>query len=221
MPNIRVVRVTFSEPLKLDEVPYFRGAVVSIVGIDNIAYHNHIGDDKFQYSYPLIQYQIHDAKAGFTSIQAGTEEVHHFFTNNIDNVRIGKRECRLLVENVQINRFQVQVTKQPKAYRIDNWLPLNEVNYVKYIALPNDQEKLSFLQRVLVGNILSFAKGIEWTVEGQIEVTIPNLPRAKAVKRKSSQLLAFDIEFMTNVELPLGIGLGKSVSVGFGVLSKI
>ena len=33
--------------------------------------------------------------------------------------------------------------------------------------------------------------------------------------------MAFDIEFKVNLTLPQYIGLGKSVSVGFGTLTKI
>ena len=105
-------------------------------------------------------------------------------------------------------------------YKIENWFALNETNFTKFIALNNNGMKKEFLQRVLVGNILSFAKGIQWDINKQIELTITNLPKSHFFVFKNHKMAGFNLYFVTNIILPDFIGLGKSVSRGFGVIRR-
>lgn len=221
MPYVRVVRVTFDTPLKSSEIPAFRGAVVDLVGRDHVLYHNHLNDQKFHYAYPLIQYQSIRGKAGLVSIHAGSEQIHRLFENNMGLIRIGQESRSLQVENIKINRFDVGVRDKKFHYRLKSWLPLNEANYQEYQSQAGLASRLAMLEKILVGNILSFAKGIEWSIQERVELEITDLEKVYPITRKGKSLLAFDLAFSTNVFLPSDIGLGKSVSVGFGVVSHV
>jgi hypothetical protein len=148
------------------------------------------------------------------------DDIHELFSKNEGRVRIGTHQRSLLVENIKINRFDVQVTEQLFSYQIQDWLALNEENFKKYLALDSMIEKLGFLERMLIGNILSFAKGIEWTVTEPIVVKILDIPSEKKVKHKETNFISFTLNFKTNVFLPFDIGLGKGASMGWGTLYK-
>lgn len=220
MPEIRVVKIVFDTKLKNFEVPAFRGAIINLVGRNHVAFHNHVGEDQFVYSYPVIQYKSHGFKAGIVCVESGVDEIHEFFIKNQGVIKIGNNERPLMVENISINRFNVGLREELFAYHLKDWLPLNSKNYQKYQGIEDIGEKLSFLERILIGNILSFAKGINWTVEDPIRIHLSDIPKIKPIKYKGQNLLSFDLAFKTNVFLPFDIGLGKGASVGFGTLLK-
>lgn len=102
------------------------------------------------------------------------------------------------------------------SYHIDSWLALNEENYKKFQSLENLSERIEMLEKVLVGNILSMYKGCGLFIDRPLQVKLLNLSSPKTVRYKSIPLVAFDVEFNSNVSVPLYAGLGKHVSVGFG-----
>ena len=148
------------------------------------------------------------------------DEIHHFFSNNKGTIRIGRSERPLLVDSVKINQFEIEVRESYSYYSIKNWLPLNEINIKKFASLEGIVERSEFLERMLIGNILSMAKGLDWTVDKPIEVKLQNIRSQKMVGFKGQKLMTFEVDFKTNVFLPYDIGLGKSASMGYGTLSK-
>jgi hypothetical protein len=220
MPQIRVIKIVFDTAIRSFEVPAFRGAIIDVVGREHVVFHNHIGNEKLHYAYPLIQYKLEGRHAGIVCIEDGVDEIHHFFSKNTGAIRIGRDSRSLRVESVKINRFQVQVNENLYAYRIKSWLPLNEKNFELHQRMDALQEKLLFLEKILTGNVLSFAKGIGWTVDQPIITKISSMPESHWIKHKGANLMAMNLEFKTNVCLPYDIGLGKGASVGFGTITK-
>lgn len=220
MPQIRVIKIVFDTEMKEYEIPAFRGAIIDLVGREHVVFHNHIGDEKFHYKYPVIQYKSQGKKACIVCIKDGVDEIHHFFQNNVGKIKIGNDARLLMVENIKINQFEVQVTESQHAYSIKKWLPVNEENYSRFKSLEGLVPKIQFLEKILVGNLLSMAKGLDWTVDKPIDVRILDIKKQFLTKFKKSNLIAFDLDFKTNVFLPYDIGLGKGASSGYGTISK-
>lgn len=106
-------------------------------------------------------------------------------------------------------------------YRLHNWLPLNSDNYKQYQEKESMVERIQILERVLVGNVLSFLKGVGIFLEKRLEISLTDIKGQRAVEYKNVKLIAFDIEFKANITFPQYIGIGKHASVGFGVLTKV
>jgi hypothetical protein len=134
---------------------------------------------------------------------------------------LGDRPYNLNVENIRLNRFTMQVWDKSFNYFIQDWLPLNQRNYKEYKELASEIEQMEFLEKILRGNILSFAKGIGWLVDKEIKVRINEIVRTKLISVKGVKREAFTVRFNTNVFLPNHIGLGKNVSLGFGTIREI
>ena len=104
---------------------------------------------------------------------------------------------------------------------ITPWLGLSQKNYKKY---RNDyldasaKEKMKFLKKLIIGNILSFAKGVDWWVEG--EIVVEAKLEEVSVKFKNEEMIGFKGYFYSNIYLPEFIGLGKSTSRGFGTIRR-
>jgi hypothetical protein len=75
--------------------------------------------------------------------------------------------------------------------------------------------------RILIGNIISFAKGVKWDIEKNISLKIQSIEKEGLLKFKKNQLLGISLKFEANVFLPNYIGLGKGVSHGFGIIKQI
>ena len=219
--QINVLLVRFSNELKTEELPLFRGAVVDLVGEDgNILYHNHVSDDKLRYSYPFIQYKRINGKAAIVCVKEGVEEIGRLFAMGEINVRIGNRlEC-LTVEKLNAHKSIVQVWDSEFAYHIRKWLPLNGENYEKYMQTESLAEKYAMLESLLVGNMLSFAKGVGIRFEKQVVCKITSIDDPHIVTYKGVKMMSFDAEFKSNVSIPDYVGLGKGVSLGFGTVVR-
>jgi len=98
-------------------------------------------------------------------------------------------------------------------------LVLNEEYYEKYQRFGSEEKRKELLSRVLVGNILSIAKSLGYTVKEEIRAEIKRI-RETATKLKGTPMLGFRGEFAVNFEIPDYFGLGKSVARGFGTIVR-
>lgn len=220
MKKIKLLTVTFDTQIKDYEIPAFRGAIIEKVGRDNILFHNHIDDTKFLYRYPLIQYKTIGKKPAIQCIDIGVDEIHKFFEKNNWDLNISGRVLDMKIDRLDLNQFTMQVWDKTFDYSISNWIALNKQNFVTYIALLSLAEKIALLERILTANILAFAKGIEWTVDKPIIVKIKAMDETRGVKIKGQSILGFNVTFSSNVFLPKFIGLGKSASLGYGMVNQ-
>lgn len=228
--TIKTLEIKFSTPISSAEIPFFRGAVIGTARAahkrlpdqDNDAtllFHNHDGD-RGRYMYPLIQYKRIKGMATIMCLGDGTEAIREYFRNFHSSVDIGKRHTELVINSVESSEHVVGFSEEPLAYRLSNWLPLNQDNYGTFIKTASLGERCHFLEKVLIGNILSFAKDLDIRIEGNVECQILSLGEPRAMHYKEVKMMAFNTVFRTNISLPLHIGLGKGASHGFGTVHR-
>ena len=61
-------------------------------------------------------------------------------------------------------------------------------------------------------------KGLNIWLEENLTVKITSLPESFLVRYKNVDLMAFNVDFETNLSIPANVGVGKHVSVGFGTI---
>lgn len=217
MFKLRTLLVIFDNTISQNMVSSFRGAVISRVGLENKAFHNH-GENKLIYKYPLIQYKVISKKATLFCVGNGVDEIHNLFGLRKWNIQLQGQDIELKIHRLDLNSATLNVWEKNFYYTLYDWLALNADNYKKYQSISGLTEKIQFLEKLLTGNILSFAKGVGWHVEKPVKVTMQKMKGEKMIKYKGVPLIAFDVAFATNVFLPNYLGLGKSASHGFGVV---
>lgn len=220
MPNIQTLVLQFANELSSFDIPKFRGAVVASLESKNILYHNH-SEEKYRYAYPLIQYKRLHQKAAIVCVGDGVKAIHELFASDNFLFRIGEKEVEMKMDYAKAYENDIRISEATCLYRIHNWLPLNSENYSKFLATDNLVEKIQMLEHVLIGNILSFLKGVGIHLEEQIDLHITDITGQRAVTYKKIKLMAFDVEFNANIQLPQYIGIGKNASVGYGTLTRI
>lgn len=216
--NVNTLLIRFQNEIANNEVAMFRGAIINAVGNSDVLFHNHTDGDGFRYAYPLIQYKRINRKAAITCIGEGTEAIGKFFSSCNFDVVLGNRNMTLEVESVRAHKTLVQVWDSVFTYHLRKWLPLNQENYRRYEALDSIVERYAFLERLLTGNILSFAKSMGVYFDKQVECKITSADEPRIVNYKGVKMMSFDVEFKSNVSMPDYIGLGKGVSLGFGTV---
>lgn len=222
LPNdIHILIVKFRNDISLSEIPLLRGAILNALNGDaDVLFHNHIGES-FRYSYPLIQYKRIQGKAAVVCLKEGTEIIGQFFSKGMFAFKLGDRYLKMEIESVIPKKYLIQSWDSMFKYRIRRWLPLNSDNYRRYQALEGISEKISFLENILIANLLSFAKGVEIHIDKNIQCKLTSMHEPFLIRSKGVKLMAFDIEFITNISLPDYIGIGKNASIGFGVITHV
>ncbi len=218
MPQIRTLEVIFDLKIEPYEISVFRGAIIDLVGRDQVAFHNHIGENSYHFKYPTLQYKRNRDNASIFCIEDGIEELYALFNKKGNSIRIGSKTKNLNLKHISISQPFIQVWDKRFSYRIQNWLPFSQKNFPVYKSRESLAEQIQLLESILRGNILSFGKGINWTIDKEIKVSIIRIVREKSIKYKNVRMKSFDIEFTSNVFLPSQLGLGKGASTGFGVI---
>lgn len=217
---IRILTVEFDYQISNTEIPLWRGAVISASNRSNVLFHNHV-EDKYRYAYPLIQYKKVNRMATLVGINEGADALAAYIAQCDFNFKLGKREVSMHINHVDACKHTLMEPGENKyTYQMYAWMPLNEMNYEIYKDLEYLDERISFLEKVLTANILSFAKCMHIFFETIIKVKLTSILSSYEVTYKSVKMQAFDITFTTNIELPEYIGLGRNVSLGYGTICK-
>lgn len=225
MHRLRTLSVSFDTHINPWELPRFRGAVARKVGLEHEWYHNHNNETGgYHQRYPLIQYKL-DSHNGqirpmLLCLDQGIEEAHHFFSQPDWGLRIGEQQHDMRVAKIDLRQHTLYLSDTPMLYRIHKWKPFNTESHEHWLTLRGIAEQFAFLERVLVSHIIAFANGVEWQIPERFDVKITDLLKKEWIDYKSVKMLAFTMEFETNVSLPDFIGLGKSSALGFGVVRK-
>lgn len=219
MPNyVKLLTVKFKNEISHREIASFRGAVIGAMNDADVLFHDHLENDKFRYAYPLIQYKRINGCAAVVCIDEGTEAIGEFFASCNFDFNIGGRNVKMEIDFIKADRILVQPWDSEFEYRIVDWLPFNQENYRKFITLESVVERAAFLENLLVGNILSFAKGIDFFFDSEVVCKITDIEEPRADFYKGVKMMSFNVNFRTNVSLPTLIGLGKGASLGRGVI---
>ena len=81
-------------------------------------------------------------------------------------------------------------------------------------------ERILFLEKILVANILSCTKGLQIHLDQQLVCKIQQITDSYPVVHKGVKFMAFNIVFSANIALPDYIGIGKNASMDCGILQQ-
>lgn len=220
MENIHVVIATFKNKISEEEIPYFRGSIIRLSG-NNPLFHNHL-DDGYRYSYPLVQYKIIDGHATIVGINEGGMVIKELFEDSPRyDCMLGNRRVEMELIGIRTEKFEVRCEERDHVYVLQQWLPLNRENNQAYMSSDGLVERILMLERILLGNILSFAKGVGKFFDVPVTCRILQLQNNTPFGYKNVEFKSFNVIFRTNVALPNYIGLGKSAAMNNGVVTLL
>ena len=218
--KVNILTVKFNNQLAFSEIPLFRGALIHTIKGADVLFHNHVGNS-FRYRYPLIQYKRVQRHACVVCIAEGAETFGEFFNRGDFSLQIGKRNENMEIASINAHKEVIQIWDSMFEYYLNNWLALNQENYNKYLQMEGLAEKMLFLQKTLIANILSMAKTLNIHFNKNVNVVISSIDLPHSTLYKGVQLISFNLRFKTNVSLPDYIGLGKGCSIGYGTIHRV
>jgi len=139
----------------------------------------------------------------------------------IDHLRIEKVKYEIYNKDIEYAQFTCGYSKELIDYRFyTNWLALNQKNFEAYKSMTHNDRR-SFLQRILIGHILNFYSAVSLKLTDEERLFCKVDVTERMAKLKGNKMISFKGEFSVNAYIPEGIGLGRSVSRGFGTLKKV
>lgn len=180
--------------------------------------HNHFEDGRLRYAYPLVQYKVVENIPVLVGYAEGAGLLTQLFLK-IKEIRIGAETYPVFSKNISQKNHELSVNKGLYNYAFKTlWLGLNQKNFQHYLQLTETDRK-GFLDKALQNNILSFYKGVGFSVEDRILVN--GTFTEKQTLFKDKKMIAFSGQFSSNAFLPGYTGVGKAVSRGFGTVLQI
>lgn len=221
MNPTRITTALFKNQISDDEIPFFRGAMIRLSGDDTL-FHNHNGDG-FNYIYPLVQYKRIKGCGAVIGINQGSELLSCLLEKGGEFLlQIGNQEKEMKIAMLYSDTVTITCEASSEyTYSIGRWLPLNSENYRVYQQKESLVERICMLEKILVGNILSFAKGVGIYFEHPVVCHFLQLESTGLIRYKDVELMSFSGKFRCNVRLPEGIGLGKLASMNHGVIKYV
>lgn len=171
------------------------------------------------YQYPRVQFKVLASTALLLGINEGSELLQRLWLE-IDETRLGDEQLAVLESQFETRTEQLEVIAEPIEYRFATpWLALNQKNFHEYIGTHNQRTRKDELSRILVGNCLGLAKSLGIRFSDHIAADCRRLTSIKT-SLKGQGMIGFVGKFTVNLTLPDCIGLGKSVSRGFGTVER-
>lgn len=219
--NIPVTRIQFPEiTLLTRDAHKLRGYFGNLFKEHSPLLHNHYKDGSVRYKYPSVQYKVLAGVPTLIGVGEGAILLPKLFLK-IKQLELNGRTYSIYNKNILYSEDQIGFSQELRAYRFETlWMALNQENHRAYIKLTNDVERTKMLNSILVGHVLNIFKDTEIILENDQRLMAMTRVQEKSTQFKDNTMIAFTGEFVTNAHIPDGLGLGKSVSRGFGTIKK-
>ncbi len=216
--NLKILRLTLhSDAPMRGDASKLRGFFATSFN-EYALLHQHI-TDRLIYSYPLIQYKMLDGNPLVLGINEGAEVLKAVY-DKFEEVKLEESSYAIMERGVTWKSEEFGSSPEICSYRFATpWLALSQENYARY-GNASREERRDLLRRILVGNLLSASKGLGYVAKEHIRLEIGRM-EDEICLLKGTKVTGFRGEFITNFAIPDYMGLGKSVSRGYGGVVRL
>ena len=215
--EVPLTTITFPEiALRVRDGHKLRGYFGSVFREHSELLHNHFADGRAQYRYSLVQYKVLGRVPTLVGLGEAAGLLVELFLK-IKTLTIDGHTYAIQSKHISHRQATIGLSDDLHSYRFETlWLGLNQKNYLEYRD-GSEEAQRAILKRTLTANLLTVceAAGLSLGREQRILVKL-DVTEPVVTTLKNTKLLGFGGTFTTNVLLPSQLGLGKSVSRGFG-----
>ena len=219
--NLRICQIQFPEiELRTRDAHKLRGYFGDLFKEHAPLLSNHFEDGSFRYRYPLVQYKVIRKTPMLIGINEGAELLTQLFLR-IDHLDIDGKTFPVNTKNISQQQERIGFSEELVEYKFNTlWMALNQENFKKFSSLKDQKEESKMLDKLLVSHVLGFFKNIDLYLEPDERLIAKGKLQQKTTRFKDQKMLGFTGTFMINALLPDHIGIGKSVSRGFGTIVR-
>jgi len=154
-----------------------------------------------------------------TGICQGADFLDSLARGNAE-ILIGEDRCHIDTRDEEVRTEPFGIADEEHEYEfLTPWLALNQQNEKKFYLLQGKPARDAFMQRLLAAQLNTFAKSLEYAPERPIACTAHVRFVRERIDRQT--VMIFKGRFRTNLFIPQYLGIGQSVSQGFGWVQEI
>ena len=173
----------------------------------------------FVHRYPVIQSKLVRNTFRVMGISQGASCLYQL-THGRPVLGTGENACRITACDPAIQSAPFGTTDIFALYEFQTpWLALNQQNAKKFYDLKGKPARDTFMQKLLTAQLNTLAKSLDCTI------TVPISCDAKVRFRRDridhENVMVFLGKFRTNLEIPDYLGIGQSISQGYGTINRI
>jgi hypothetical protein len=211
--DVARLRLRVDPPRPIPRADHVRAAIADVEPSLDLL-HQH-GAEGLIYRYPRVIYRVEGSTPLVVAVAEGVEALLGLaLAGRI--IRMGASMRHVVDATLSAERGWIGPTSAPRRYRLMSpWLALNQENFGRYWASDRGGRQ-RLLEAQIANNCLSLAKSFGLRIFPRLSA-IAHL-REVPVRFKDLEMLGFLGLFEVNFSIPRGLGLGKSVSKGYGAV---
>lgn len=218
---MRILTLTLDMPLHPGDIAGFRAAISELVGSEADLFHQHVPQAEeaggLRWEYPLIQYAVCRGRAMITGMEAGADALRQRLLPVLgDTLTFAGQPHHISGFSVQERQEALQVREEMQPFTLQGWLALNDTNYALWKSVEEPALRMGVLSSALTGHLRAFAQRVGFSEYKEIEARIEAVDNQKKVRWHGVDLLRFDVQAVSNLLPPEGIGIGRAAAFGFG-----
>jgi hypothetical protein len=169
--------------------------------------------------YPVVQCKQIKDRLRVVGIAQGAALLWEISAKD-NEIRMGGNSCIISGRDPEIRNEAFSISDTIHTYEfLTPWLALNQQNAKKFYDLKGKPERDSFMQKILTRNLITLAKSIDYDLP--LPLTCESRIRFKRIRIHHENVIVFLGTFRTNLRIPDYLGIGQSVSSGFGTIRSI
>ncbi len=173
----------------------------------------------FIHRYPVIQCKQLKSDLILTGISQGAGCIFQL-TRDQEELGVGGSSCRITARDTSIRAEPFGVVDTGSSYEfLTPWLALNQQNARKFYDLKGKPQRDAFMQKLLTDQLNTLAKSLDYEIT--IPITCVAKVRFKRERIDRENVMVFLGKFQTNLTIPDYLGIGQSVSQGYGTVRCI
>jgi Cas6b C-terminal domain/Cas6b N-terminal domain len=142
------------------------------------------------------------------------------FAENRDMILAGENACTITGRDPAIRNEEFGIAGSLQLYEfLTPWLALNQQNAKKFYELKGKPERDAFMQKLLLGHLNALAKSLDY--KPPVPVSCEPKVRFRRDRIDHENIIVFLGKFQTNLRIPDFLGIGQSVSRGFGTIRHL
>ena len=166
--------------------------------------------------YPLIQYKVIRGAPLIVAVNEGCDllwQIYHKLDEINESSPWQISEKRLIEKKAEIGPVDEKIR-----YRfLTPWLTVKE-NEIGKDTKTNTKQRNSALVTILESNLLAISRNFNIPVDMNLDLTLNT--KDEYIVQKDTEIAGFFGSFYANFQIPQFLGLGKSVTRGFGTVKQ-
>ncbi len=173
----------------------------------------------FIHRYPVVQCKIIRNFPTVIGINEGALFLKEF-ADETREIPLGPDTYQVAEHDILIRDEEFGISETLQSYEFATpWLALTQENYKRFYKLTGKPARDEFVQKIFVDTLLSLSNALGYKVPAPI-MCDTNFHFQKD-QLNGTSVMTFTGKFQSNFQIPEYLGIGKSVSQGYGAVRRI